>query len=507
VTEQGIATDERRCGVCFAVGERELKTIIRVTTASLMALAGMMPAGADGTNKTPPLTLEPCFIDGVKERISCASVMLPLDYSNPGGESIPVHVAVIPAKSAAPAADPFLVFAGGPGQAAGEFGFLIEAAFDDIRSDRDILLIDQRGTGKSHGLRCSFEGLEDSAQDFRLVAEECRAEFTIDVRHFTLENIIRDTDEIRELLGYQQLNLWGGSYGTKSISLYLKRYPERVRSIIVDGILPPDQSLFLSAPASAERALGKLVEDCKTQPACNTAFPNFREQVDTLVEQAANGELRYEGIDPVSGKYIELDIGFEMAVESIRSVMYSAEGTTLLPYVVNEATGGNLTPMLASLMNSSAVSDSMYLGATMSLLCGEDVASIDAEAAAKAGEGSFARDSYYRIWSGHCSGWDYVRPAAADFFAPINSNVPALMLSGDLDPVTPPSLGDHWAKGFPNGRHITVKGTGHITSHAACMPKLLSEFIDHLDPALLDTGCLDHLNRLPIVVGVNGNVQ
>jgi len=496
-----------------------LKIILRVTTASLIALAGVSSANAEGpiagpSGGTPEnvsaastFSLEPCFIDGIKERISCATQMVPLNYSEPDGITIPVHVAVIPSKSAAPAADPLLIFAGGPGQAAGEYGFLVAAAFDDIRSERDIVLIDQRGTGKSYGLHCRFEGLEDSLLEPKVAAEKCRAQFDIDVRYFTLENIIQDTDKIRELLGYEQVNLWGGSYGTKSVSLYLKRFPDRVRSIIVDGILQPDQSLFLSAATSAERALDKLDQDCTAQPSCLAAFPNFRGQVDALIEKAVQGQLRFEGIDPVSGKYVELDIDFETAVESIRSVMYGAEGTTLLPYVVNEATNGNLTPLLASLMNSSAISDSLYLGATMSLLCGEDVASTNSEAAAKAGEGSFARDSYYRIWAGYCSGWDYMRPTTADFFAPVESNVPALMLSGDLDPVTPPPLGDRWAKGFPNGRHIVVKGTGHITSYAGCMPKLLSEFLDHLDPVRLDTSCMDHLKRLPIVVGINGNAQ
>ena len=488
-----------------------MKIVARVTTAGLFFAASALPAFAQemALNDINKATLEmaPCFIAGIKERISCGTMELPLNYGDPDGVKIPIHVAVVPAVSATPEADPLLIFAGGPGQAAGDYGGLVDLAFYEIQKKRDIILIDQRGTGKSYGMRCAYEGLEDALIDRKEMAEMCRADYDIDVRHFTLENVIRDTDEVREKLGYEQLNLWGGSYGTKTVSLYLKRYPEHVRSIIVDGVLPPDQSLFLSAPSSAERALGKLIDDCNAQPSCAAAFPDFKKQVNDLVERAVQGEIAFKGIDPVSGKHLDIDLDFEIVVESIRSVMYGAEGTTLLPYVVNEAHSGNLTPMLASLLGSSAIADTIYMGATFSLLCGEDVASISAEAAAKAGEASFARDSYYRIWQRSCEGWDYMRPAAPDFFSPAAGDVPALILSGDLDPVTPPPLGERWLKGFPNGRHIIVAGTGHNTSHVGCMPELIGEFIDSLDAKALDSSCLDYLARLPLVVSANGNIE
>jgi len=492
-----------------------LKILTRVTTASLFVLASVLPALAEQEvqKNTPPeasgatLEMVPCFIAGLKERVSCGSIDLPLDYGTPEGVKIPIHVTVVPAISSTPEQDPFVIFAGGPGQAAGDYGGFVNQAFNEIQKKRDIILIDQRGTGKSYGMRCSSGELEDALIDPKEAAELCRADYDIDVRHFTLENVIRDTNEIRQRLGYNHLNLWGGSYGTKSVSLYLKRYPEQVRSIIVDGVLPPDQSLFLSAPASAERALGKLVADCKAQPSCAAAFPDFKKQVNDLVEQAASGDMAFKGIDPISGKYLELDLDFEIIVESIRSVMYGAEGTTVLPYVVNEAHGGNLTPLLASLMNGTAAADSMYMGATLSLLCGEDVANVTAGDAASAGEGSFARDSYYRIWSSSCEGWDYMRPSTSDFFSPATGDVPALILSGDLDPVTPPPLGERWLKGFPNGRHIIVAGTGHNTSHVGCMPELLGEFIENLDANALDISCLNYLKRLPLVVSANGNVE
>lgn len=484
-----------------------MRTLFKIMIVGFMGLAGLFPAGAEEGTGFSSFELSPCFMDGMKGRVLCASVNLPLDYKQPEGAKVPVHVLVLPAVTANPAKDPLLIFAGGPGQAASDLGLLVQSAFHQVHNNRDIVLIDQRGTGKSYGLQCDFDDLDTAFVEPAKAVKQCRAQYDIDVRHFTLENVIRDTDEIRARLGYEQLNLWGGSYGTKSISLYLKRYPERVRAVIVDGVLPPDSLLFASTPKSAERSIGKLIVDCQAQASCHDVFPNFEEQIEALLERAVKGGLVYKGTDPVSGKYIEQDFNFEMAVESIRSVLYSSQGTTILPYIVNEAYNGNLAPLVASMLNGAGMSKSMYLGATLSILCGSDVERMSADDAMKAGEGSFARDSYFRFWRRNCDGWDYINPPAPDFSAPIKSDVPALVLSGDLDPITPPQFGAHWAKGFPNSRHIILAGTGHGTSTVGCMPAIIGEFVDTLDLDALDTSCLDHLSRLPLVVSSNGNVQ
>ena len=137
---------------------------------------------------------------------------------------------------------------------------------------------------------------------------------------------------------------------------------------------------------------------------------------------------------------------------------------------------------------------------------GEEVPRTRMDVLKRTAADSFARDSYYRYWQAGCTAWDAL-PGAEDAHDPITSNVPALILSGDLDPVTPPSMGEHWLKGFPNGRHIVVAGNGHITSNTACMPHLLNDFVTTLDAGALNTECLGHLKRLPVVTGLNGTVD
>lgn len=484
-----------------------MKPISKITTASLLALAAILPAGAQ-QDKDDAAATEACFIKGVRERVRCLSMDVPLDYASPDGQQITLHAAIVPAKSSRSEADPIWVFAGGPGQAAGEYGVLASAAFREIRQTRDIVLVDQRGTGKSNGLNCDVEPGEvmSSLEDWTRFIADCRAKTDIDVRHFTMENVVRDMEAVRQALGYHQLNLWGGSWGTRTVGLYLKRYPAHVRSIIVDGVAPPDISLFESAPVSAERAKHLLAEDCRNNEACTARYPDFEKQIDALLAKAAAGELRFMGNDPASGEPLDLDISFVMAVESIRSVMYSADATVLLPFVVDAAVNGNLEPLIALYAGGASASDSMYLGSTLSILCGEEVPRTRMNVLEQAAADSFARDSYYRYWQAGCKAWDAL-PGAVDAHDPITSDVPALILSGYLDPVTPPSMGEHWLKGFPNGRHIVVAGNGHITSNTACMPHLLNDFVTTLDAGALDTECLGHLKRLPVVTGLNGTVD
>lgn len=483
-----------------------MNPLSKITTAGLLALAALLPAGAQ-QNSSEAVT-EPCFIKGVKQRVQCLTIEVPLDYANPEDTQIPIHAAVIPAKSSRSEPDPIWVFAGGPGQAAGEYGILASTAFREIRQTRDIVLVDQRGTGKSHALNCDVEPGEmlSSLDDWTGFIRECRAAHDIDVRHFTMENVVHDMEAVRQALGYEQLNLWGGSWGTRTVGLYLKRHPDHVRSIIVDGVAPPDVSLFESAPKSAERAKRMLAQDCRQSEACAARYPDFEAQVSAFLNKAAAGELRYSGNDPLSGEPLELDISFVMAVESIRSVMYSADATVMLPYVIDAADGGNLEPLIALYTGGASASESMYLGATLSILCGEEVPRTRQSVLQEAAAVSFAKDSYFRYWQAGCKAWDAL-PGAPDAHEPISSDVPALILSGDLDPVTPPGMGEHWLQGFPNGRHIVVAGNGHITSATACMPHLLKEFVTTLDAGALDTECLGYLKRLPVVTGLNGTVN
>ncbi|WP_417463911.1 alpha/beta fold hydrolase [Kordiimonas sp.] len=483
-----------------------MKKIIRVATIVACTLCAPIAVQEGGVQAEETPEFKPCYIRGLKERLACADISLPENYAIPDGARVNIHVTRLPAKAGSPEKDPFVVFAGGPGQAAGDYGPLVRLAFQHIRAKRDILLIDQRGTGQSYGIRCESDEMPYPLERFTALARNCMDETPANVAAITMENVVRDTDEIRQRLGYEQLNLWGGSYGTRTVALYLKRYPEHVRSIIVDGVLPPDVSLFETAAASAERAVQKIIQDCGRNSSCAAAYPELEAQLDDLVTQAKGGELRYTGPDPVSGEDMDFILGYGIVVEALRSSFYTADQTTYIPFTINAAADGNLKPLISALLGGTAVSDSMFLGATFSILCGDEIDRANVEEIETQSGRSFAGDTYYQFWKAGCQGWNSGAPAD-DAFEPIGGDVPALVLSGDLDPITPPSMGEHFVKGFPNGRHIVVPGTGHNTSYVACMPKVMADFMDHTDVSALDTSCFDHLKRLPFATGLNGAVN
>lgn len=470
---------------------------------AVLTLCGSNGAYADAPDSAP------CIVRGAARLAECTVLRLPLDYSNPDGALIDVHVAILRARGTGLKADPVFLFAGGPGQAAGEWGTIAEIAFRDIKRKRDIVFLDARGTGRSTPMDCSFP--EDESQfDDDLIVEglrDCRKTFDFDVRHINLETLTEDVEQVRQYFGFEALNLWGGSYGTRVVAHYLRRYPAYVRSIIVDGVLPPDISLFKTAPVSAERALARLIESCEGNTACAKAYPNLTLKLDALLARARDGALVFDGVDPFTGEALVFVFSERMLVESLRGVLYSADAAVTLPLAIEAANGGNLQPLLAGMLGADA---GLYMGMTLSVLCGEEVAKITPDAAKRAGEGSFAGDTYYQIWSMNCAAWDYFtigNGLPGDLDDPINSSVPALILSGELDPITPPSMGDHLLTGFENGRHLIVKGTGHITSMTGCMPALISEFVNDLDAQALDPSCLTHLMRLPAVTGSNGQVR
>lgn len=430
-----------------------------------------------------------CYISNMRSKATCYQFDLPLNYNNPTGSKISVHVTVLPASGSITKADPLFIFAGGPGQAAGDYGGLVQSSFHKILEERPIILMDQRGTGKSEPLDCDDAGYLPTPSDTRKMVENCLRDQKYDVQYFDSLSIIKDSDQIRQALGYQQMNLWGGSWGTRLSAYYAMIYPEHVRSMILDGVLPTETSLFMTAAESAQKSLDHLIDRCAQTPACQQSYPTLRADITTLLDKAERGGLIFDGPDPVTGERLKLTLSRNITVEALRSNLYAAESSRLLPVIVTTALKGNLSPLMAVLMNGSNLSDSMYLGSTLSILCAEEVETVAADTVKKISQNSFARDSYHQFWSNACSAWgktSYHKP----FKQKLVTDIPTLVLSGEVDPVTPSSLGDILMQGLSNGRHIIVKGTGHNTGFVSCMPTLMDKFIDDLKPKDLDVSCM-----------------
>ncbi|UTW56732.1 alpha/beta fold hydrolase [Kordiimonas sp. SCSIO 12610] len=481
-------------------------TSFAALSLSVSLSAHALPLQTTGAGFTPVSETQ-CFLAGSTERLDCKTYHLPLDYSDPNGDTVEVFAAVMPSRGGKAAGDPLVLLAGGPGQAASEVIQLVDVAFGDLRNGRDVLIVDQRGTGRSHPISCKNVDSEIvTLEDYSEGVKACREAEPLPVRHFNFDNIIRDLEEIRASLGYEKLNLWGISWGTRSAAHYLRRYPDRVRSIVVDGVLPPQVPLVATVADSVERAKRLLVEDCEKSLACIARYPDIDGMINRLLDKAKSGDLVFDGINPLTNERETTEINFIGAVNGLHALFYNADATTSIPYMLDEALKGNLNPWLVFSFNASTDEPPIYPGSFLSIFCGEEMSKVTAASAKAAGSDSFAEDAHYQLWNAGCEAWDYV-PAAEDSHEILESDVPTLVLSGNLDPITPPMMGDEWVKSFSNSRHIVVNGTGHNTSFTACMPGLITSFIKNLDVDALDTGCMDHLKRLPIITGPNATVQ
>src|SRR5688572_1207872 len=248
-----------------------------------------------------PLTLEDCRLHselgGGSVAARCGWLAVPENRDQPEGKHVRLHVAVLPSLRLEPAGDPLFVWSGGPGQAAGDFYISIAPALARIRRDRDIVVVDQRGTGRSNRLDCAFPEESDAAftdpQKLREIVRKCLAGLPGDPRYYTTSVAVRDLDEVRAALGYQQIDLYGVSYGTRVAQHYMRRYPERVRSVVLDGVVPPELALGPDVAREAQRALEQIFARCAAEAQCGARFaalPQLFAEVLTRLDAGAADE-------------------------------------------------------------------------------------------------------------------------------------------------------------------------------------------------------------------------
>lgn len=461
--------------------------LVSAATAAMASLGVALAAAAqDKAAQTSPAaaagtTGEPCHVAGVSDIVRCSRLPVPLDRSKPDGDSIEIFYVTVPSNAAQPAADPLFILAGGPGQAASEMGALIGVAFSEIRESRDIVLMDRRGTGRSHPLDCELFTEDEVRIDPSVLARRagrCQAESGIDTRRFTAEDVMHDIDAVRDAVGAETISLWGGSYGTRAGLLYMRAYPDRVRAAILDGVIGPEIRLFEAAPKASHAAF----------MAWAAQMPGMADSLrDLLARHAA--PARYDSRDPMTGERRDIPVGRDMLALTVRGTLYSPTTARTLPVGLAALEAGDPAPLMAAGSALGDVSASMYLGATLATLCPEEIARLSPEEARRAGEDTVFGDSFYRMFSAACRGWR-IDPASAEYGARVASDIPTLLLSGARDPVTPPSHAESAAEGLSRARHIVVEGGGHIVSPLGCMPGLIADFLDTADPDTLKTDCV-----------------
>jgi pimeloyl-ACP methyl ester carboxylesterase len=471
----------------------------------VLALAAAVVPASDSAVPEDPLRLEPCHVDGLAEQVRCGIHEVDEDRAAGSGRRIPVHVAVLPPLRRAAAADPLFILAGGPGQGARGYARLAARYFQDVRRTRPIVLVDLRGTGASNPLACPWPQDELAALGALApagAARECLAGLDADVRHYTHEPALADLDEIRRRLGYEGIHLWGGSWGTRTALLYALTYPEAVRSVVLDGAVPLDAAFPAHVAPSAQRALRLLHERCAADPACAAAFPDPARELGMLLARLDIAPVTAVLKHPRTGADVEVMLRRDAVAEIVRVALYTPQDAVRLLPVIRRALDGDFGPLAAQAVHSASFSEDMALGATMAILCSEDLPASAPGDIERLARGTFLGSAYAQAWRERCSGWPAGPPIRIDRGA--ISNAPALILSGLYDPVTPPSSGEAMARHFPDHQHVIVPGAAHNASFAGCAPELIARFLQRGATVPLDTGCLAGAPLPPLVLDHSG---
>jgi pimeloyl-ACP methyl ester carboxylesterase len=479
---------------------------------SCSLLSGLLLLGlAPGA---PALELEDCRISagpaypGIKAR--CGTLLRPQNPADPESPEIELSVAVVPALDLNPEADPFVPLAGGPGGSAIEFYSAYSAAFEPVRRHRDILLVDQRGTGSSSRMDCDVD--EDiiegkySEEQVLQVTRDCLAALPHDPRYFTTSVAVTDLEAVREALGYGPLNLYGVSYGSRVAQHFAKRYPASTRSIVLDGVVPPQVVLGPEIAIEAQQALDDIFARCAADDACNERFPDLPQAFRQLRERLEQRPLAVEIPDPVTGSPVAVDFGAAELAGAVRLLAYHANSIAIVPLLVHTAASGNLLPLAAQVrMISEQMSDALALGMHNAVMCSEDAPfyddmSIDYEALQASYIGVLQLDAIAAM----CSVWP-AGPVDDDFRAPLATDTPVLLLSGEADPITPPGYAELAMVDLEQAQHLTAKRQGHGQAAVGCTPRLIGQFVD--SPGRLpdaDTACLERSFVMPFFLDFGG---
>jgi len=455
--------------------------------------------------------LHPCTIDEGPTEAFCGTYSVFEDRSAKTGRQIALKIVILPALKRNPQPDPLFIFQGGPGGGAAKLAEYEMPMFHRFELDRDIVLIDQRGTGDSNPLSCEPEN-RDNDDDLSHIDDypverfhKCLEKYQADARLYTTDIAMDDIDEVRRYLGYGQINLWGGSYGTRAALVYLKRHEDSVRSVILDSVAPPDMRLGLFIARDGQRALDLMIDDCSKDAACGKQYPHLRDSVNTLFARAAMSP-HLTITHPRTGKQVPVTITQRLVASIIFSALYNPTLTSLLPQLITDGAQGNYQGLLALAFSSDLPKGAVSEGMFLSVVCAEDMPRIHPEEIQREAEGRFMGTAFFDTRMKPCEFWPK-GSVSDDFYQPIRSNKPVLILSGVDDPITPPSWGDHVAQYLPNSKHFIVPGAGHGATPHGCVPELMEKFLNQASAANLDPSCIQSQHHPPFFVNYTGAEQ
>lgn len=467
--------------------------LLRIVWICVIAL----PAAAQST-RTWRIPLSTCKVMGGPAEAMCGSYEVFEDRAAQSGRKIKLNLLVMPAADATPQPDPLFLLAGGPGEAAVQ---AYPALAMQYRQKRDVVLVDQRGAGGSNRLTCDLD--EGPAAAFaRLLPldklRRCREQLekSADLRQYTTSVAMDDLDEVRAALGYERINVWGGSYGTTAGLEYLRRHGDRVRTLTLVAVVPPSFRVPLPFAHTVQKSLETLFARCAADAPCHTAFPKLQAEFEAVLDRLAKAPVTFRFTSPPSIKDpVEVTLSRNMFGDFLRRVLYTIPGITLMPMAIHSAYNGDFE-MFARLCYELSIRTQPEIpyGMYYSILCNESFPFISESESAAIAKGTYIGDFRVREQRAICVDWPNAH-VPKSFVEPVKSDRPVLLFSGELDPAAQPEYAAEAARYLPHSRHVISRNSSHGIG-GPCALKITTQFLDSGTVDGLDTSCVDEI-RLP----------
>jgi len=472
----------------------------------LLVILGTLIVSACGpqaltTANGQSIGLQDCVLSAprVEEQIDakCGSLAVAEDRSNPQGRTLTLNIAVVPSIKRNPEPDPLFILVGGPGQSAVETYPLMAPTLFGIHEERDIVLVDQRGTGKSNPLRC-LDPEDETLEDDQIVPllKTCPDKLDADLRFYTTDIAMQDLDQVRSALGYNQINLYGVSYGTRAALVYLKMYPEHVRSAVLDAVVDPAFVLYQDVAEDGQKSLESFFARCEADAACNNAFPALKSEFEEVLRSVEEKPVDITIPHPVTGRPTDLTVTSIFLSNIIFNTLYAPDLVAMLPLAIHQAyEADNYAPLITQAFLLDA---GIYDGMLYAVACAEDapLITLPENTSGIFGDGA-------KLFVEVCKAWPHVDPPTV-VHEPVSSDVPVLMLSGEADPITPPWHAQQLATSLRNSLHLIFKNMGHGNSESNCASKILDKFFETASVQDLDTSCTKDIEPPPFFVDFSG---
>lgn len=479
-----------------------------VTALAVLAMLTVVALAAPKANPQGSNAIEThaCYLDDLDERLLCGAIQVPENPNKPDGRQIAIHYAILPAIKNGHEKQALLAIAGGPGQSAIENAAGFNQMLSKVRQNRDILLIDQRGTGQSNPLQCEEIGdvfaYDDQQVDLKAETKKCLDKISADgtdVTQYGSVKALNDFEAVRKHLGYDKLHLYGISYGSRMAQLYMRHFPEPLLTVTLDGVVPMQQSV-LAIGTAIDRAHEILLKDCATSPSCQQTFPDLSDDFARLDAKLAQAAIVQQSRDPLTNEIISFTLTRGKYLNSLRMAMYTPSLRALLPHTIHQGAKGNYQPLLG-LYGLTADSTGIALGMHSSVVCGEDLHRVTQEMRQSAKDSFSSRTMLEGIEAG-CALWQ-MPPEAQGFSNAIASDIPTLLLSGELDPATPPSWGTLAQEKLSNSQHLVAPYATHGVAYQSCANDLVAKLVSTGSVKELDGECLNKDVRRSFYLNAN----